>query len=44
MIQSWDGVRPIVYANPYLANLGEFGLQSELYDEAVKKNYLVKNP
>ena len=29
--------------NPYLANLEQFGIKSELYEEGIRSNYFVLN-
>jgi hypothetical protein len=29
--------------NPYLADLAEFGIKSELFEEAISKDYFIKN-
>lgn len=44
MVDQWeqDGVKPIVYLNPYLANTNEFGVKSELFSEALLNDYFVK--
>lgn len=46
MVAKWkaeDGVRAVVYANPYLADLDMFGIETELFREALEKSYFIKN-
>jgi alpha-glucosidase (family GH31 glycosyl hydrolase) len=45
IVDDWEekGIRPIVYMNPYLADLAEFGIKSELFEEAIRKDYFIKN-
>lgn len=43
MVDSWNGARPIVYVNPYLADLKEFGLENELFNQAKEAGYFVKD-
>ena len=38
-----DGVKPIVYMNPYLADLSQFGVNCDLFDEALSQDYFIKN-
>ena len=37
MVDEWkqDGVRPVVYLNPYLADTNDFGVHSDLYQEGL---------
>jgi len=46
MVQAWskDGVRPLVYINPFVANLtGMPGLRQNQFKEGVEKGYFLKN-
>lgn len=45
MVSKWkkDGVRPVVYLNPYLADLSEIGLENDLFDYGVENDLFVKN-
>lgn len=45
MVDEWkqDGVRPVVYLNPYLADTNDFGVHSDLYQEGLENDYFVKN-
>lgn len=38
-----DGVRPILYLNPYLADFKELGLDNDLFNEALEQDLFVKN-
>jgi hypothetical protein len=43
MVSDWhlQNVRPVVYINPYLADLEQFGIKSELYEEGILSKYFV---
>lgn len=47
MVSDWkdDGVRPMVYMNPYFADLSSFNvtLRRDLFKEGVEGDYFVKN-
>ena len=45
MVESWrkDNVQPVVYFNPYLADLEEFNITSDLFRHGFDNNYFVKN-
>merc|ERR1711988_1876630 len=46
MVQAWskDGVRPLVYINPFVANLtGMPGLRQNQFKEGIDKGYFLKN-
>ena len=43
MVDSWHGARPIVYVNPYLADLKEFGMENELFKQGKEAGYFVKD-
>lgn len=47
MVDSWqlDGVKPLLYMNPYLQDLSAFNLDldSDLFSDAEAANYLIKD-
>ena len=46
MISDWknDGVRPMIYINPYFANLtGHSEIRNNYFEEGDKNGYFVKN-
>lgn len=45
MCDQWneDGVKPIVYLNPYLADLSELGIDNDLFAYGVQNDFFVKN-
>ena len=45
MVQKWalDGVKPMVYINPYFANLTDPSITENLFLEGDQKGYFVKN-
>jgi len=46
MVDDWakDGVRPLIYFNPYIANLTDIeGPASNQFKEGVENDYFVKN-
>lgn len=46
MVSDWkaDNVRTVVYLNPYLADLQEFNVESELFKEGIERDFFVKTP
>jgi alpha-glucosidase len=44
MVAAWklDDVKAVVYLNPYLADLKEFNIESELFREGLERDFFVK--
>ena len=45
MVEGWknDGVRTMIYINPYFANLTDASIERNLFLEGDSKGYFVKN-
>jgi alpha-glucosidase (family GH31 glycosyl hydrolase) len=45
MVKRWkdDGVKPMIYINPYFANLSDPQISRDLFKEGYEKGYFLKN-